>query len=64
MKMFGNKKEDRFEFIHKENPKTGWGLTNIMRDKETGVSYLLHSSGGLTPLLGKDGKPIIEPIEE
>ncbi len=39
----------------------------IWVDKETGVNYLYRSdgySGGLTPLLDRDGKPIVTPINE
>lgn len=35
-------------------------------DKETGVNYIFHKdgySGGLTPLLDKDGKPVITSVE-
>ena len=39
----------------------------IMKDCVTGVLYylvLLVGTGvGLTPLLGPDGKPIVEPVE-
>ena len=40
----------------------------IWVDKETGVNYLFHASGyagGLTPLLDRDGKPVISalPVE-
>ena len=41
--------------------------TEIWVDKETGVNYLYHAcgySGGLTPLLDRDGKPIVTPIEQ
>ena len=34
----------------------------IWVDRETGIQYLYHSggySGGLTPLLDKEGKPLI-----
>jgi hypothetical protein len=34
----------------------------IWVDRETGVNYLFHAAGyagGLTPLLDKDGKPVI-----
>lgn len=34
-------------------------------DKQTGVNYLYHASGysgGVTPLLDRDGKPIISPV--
>lgn len=42
-------------------------LTEIWVDKKTGVNYLFHdngSSGGMTPLLGRDGKPVISPITD
>ena len=38
----------------------------IWVDRETGVNYLFVSSGesgGLTPLLGRDGRPVISPLE-
>lgn len=44
------------------------GKVNIIEiwvDKLTGVNYLYRSGGygaGLTPLLGRDGKPIVTPI--
>ena len=37
----------------------------IWVDKETGVNYVFHAggyAGGMTPLLDRDGKPIISPI--
>lgn len=40
--------------------------SKIIIDKETGVNYLYHknaNSGGLTPLLDKEGKPIISNIK-
>lgn len=39
----------------------------IWVDKITGVNYLFHfagHSGGLTPLLDENGKPVITPISE
>ena len=43
-------------------------VTEIWVDKETGVNYLYHAagySGGLTPLLDRDGKPVIRhPIKK
>lgn len=45
----------------------GMGTTEIWVDKETGVNYLFHQSGyagGLTVLLGKDGKPVVTPVTE
>lgn len=44
------------------------GSLNVMEiwvDKETGVNYLFHASGnagGMTPLLDRDGKPVISPV--
>lgn len=38
----------------------------IWVDKETGVNYLYMTNGengGLTPLLGRDGKPVITAVE-
>ncbi len=43
------------------------GGTQIWVDRETGVNYLFHASGyagGLTPLLDRDGKPIITPVSQ
>ena len=40
-------------------------VTEIWVDKETGVNYIYHAAGyagGLTPLLDRDGKPVISPI--
>ncbi|MCL2071056.1 MAG: DUF6440 family protein [Oscillospiraceae bacterium] len=42
-------------------------VSTIVKDTHTGVLYLYHSGGfggGLTPLLGKDGKPQIEPPKQ
>ena len=54
-------KDKRFEKIYSQS----LGSTEIWVDTETGVNYLFHSSGyagGLTPLLDRDGKPVITPI--
>ena len=57
-------KDDRFIVMYEQG-----GILNdtvqILVDKNTGVSYLyIHSghAGGLTPLLDKEGKPVISPI--
>lgn len=55
-------KNDRFEVVYSQ------GTLNVMEiwvDRETGVNYLYHASGysgGLTPLLDCDGKPVVSPI--
>jgi hypothetical protein len=54
------KKEKRFETLHYES---SLAVSNrIIKDTKTGVLYLFCSegyAGGLTPLLGSDGKPIL-----
>ena len=53
---------ERFEKIYSQG---GMSNTEIWVDKETGVNYLYHVSGyagGLTPLLDRDGNPVISPI--
>ena len=53
-------KDKRFEKIYSQ----GAGSVQILVDKETGVHYLFCSSGyagGLTVLLDKDGKPVVDP---
>ncbi len=55
-------KDDRFEKVYSQ------GTLNVMEiwvDKETGVTDVFHAggnAGGITPLLDRDGKPIISPI--
>ncbi len=55
-------KEERFEKVYSQGKMN---VTEIWVDKETGVNYLYHISGyagGLTPLLDREGKPVISPI--
>ncbi|MDE5577582.1 MAG: xylan 1,4-beta-xylosidase [Oscillospiraceae bacterium] len=55
---------DRFKRIYKQ------GVVSIMEiwvDTETGVNYLYREdgySGGLTPLLDRDGKPVVTDTNE
>ena len=56
------KKEKRFETIYKQGTLDA---IEILVDQETGVNYLFRSSGyagGMTPLLDREGKPVISPI--
>ena len=56
-------KNDRFENVYSQGALS---TMEIWVDKETGVNYLFHTSGyagGMTPLLGRDGKPIISPAQ-
>ena len=59
------KKEKRFIRTHGESGLHG--SNEIWVDRETGVNYLFHQSGyggGLTPLLDRDGKPVIITVFE
>ena len=55
-------KNDRFEKLYSQ------GTMNVMEiwvDRETGVNYVFHASGdagGMTPLLDRDGKPVVSPV--
>lgn len=54
---------DRFVVIHKESTLNT--STQVIVDTATGVCCLWHEGrlrGGLTPLLGKDGKPVITDL--
>ena len=54
--------KDRFEVIYKEIHFAGLEKRIIYVDKETGVNYLyiqVGYSGGVTPLLDADGKPVV-----
>ena len=55
-------KEERFKKTYSQGKIT---VTEIWVDKNTGVNYLYHASGysgGLTPLLDREGKPIITTV--
>ena len=55
------RKEERFIKVHSEN----LGSEMIFVDRLTGVNYLFVSSGyagGLTPLLNRDGTPVVTPV--
>lgn len=57
-------KTERFVKIHSQGTVN---VTEIWVDTETGVHYLFHASGyagGMTPLLDKDGKPVVSPISK
>lgn len=56
--------EKRFVKTYSQGTLTS---SEIWVDRETGVNYFYHASGysgGLTPLLGRDGKPIITSVPE
>ena len=60
--MFGSDKDKRFEKTYSQGSLECF---EIWVDRETGVNYLYHAAGygaGLTPLLDRDGKPIITSV--
>lgn len=55
-------KNTRFEKVYTQGAVN---VTEIWVDKDKGVNYLYHVSGysgGLTPLLDRDGMPVISPV--
>lgn len=57
-------KNDRFEKVYTQG---ALNVIEIWVDKETGVNYIFHQSGyagGMTPLLDRDGKPVISPPDK
>lgn len=56
-------KDQRFEKVYSQGTMN---VTEILVDKVTGVNYLFRQNGyagGLTPLLDRDGKPVVTPIQ-
>ena len=59
-----SKKDERFV---KTYSQVSINVTEIWVDKKTGVNYMFHASGsagGLTPLLNRDGTPVITTVFE
>lgn len=53
------KRDERFAKTYSQGMVT---LSEIWVDRKTGVNYFFHkdgNAGGMTPLLDRDGKPII-----
>lgn len=56
-------KNERFEKVYTQNNM--FTSIEIWVDKETGVNYIFRQSGyagGMTPLLDRDGKPVVTPV--
>ena len=54
----------RFIKVYKHNV---FDVQEILVDTQTGVNYFFYANGtagGLTPLLDKDGKVVVTPVEE
>lgn len=59
------KKEERFVKVYSQGGGFSGNAMVIYVDRETGVNYLFSQSGyagGLTPLLNRDGTPVITPV--
>ena len=59
-------KKERFQMVYIQEDSS-ISATQIWIDTETGVNYLYRQdgySGGLTPLLDAEGKPVVTPMEE
>ena len=58
-------KNERFKVVYKQT--SGVSGFQVVVDSETGVNYMFEHdgyAGGLTPLLDKDGKPVVTPVTE
>jgi len=58
-------KEKRFEVIYSESGGFSGPGVKILRDNVTGVQYLFAQNGyggGLTPLLDRDGTPVVSAL--
>ena len=56
------KKDKRFEVIYKQGTMD---VIEVFVDNETGVNYVFRTNGyagGMTPLLDRDGKPVVTAI--
>ena len=59
------KKDDRFIKVYSQSGGFSGNHMSIYVDRQTGVNYLFSSSGyagGMTPLLNRDGTPVITAI--
>ena len=56
-------KYERFKKVYEQGALS---VIEIWVDKETGVNYVFRrdacNAGGMTPLLDKDGKPVVSPV--
>ena len=61
------KKDQRFVKVYSQSGGFSGNHMAIYVDRETGVNYLYSQSGyagGLTPLLNRDGTPVITPASQ
>ena len=58
------KKEKRFVKVYSQSGFSAPSM-QILVDRETGVNYVYAASGysgGITPLLNRDGTPVVTPV--
>jgi len=58
-------KDKRFLKVYSQSGGFTGPATYVLVDRETGVNYLYASSGyggGITPLLNRDGTPVVTPV--
>ena len=61
------KKEKRFEKVYTQSGGFSGAAIDIYVDKETGINYVYFqngNSGGVTPLLDKDGKVVVTKVND
>ena len=59
------KKDKRFIQTHSQSGGFSGPSVCVLVDKQTGVNYIYAAGGyggGITPLLNRDGTPVITPI--
>ena len=57
--------EKNKRFVRMQQEASWTGTTEIWVDRVTGINYLFHATGnagGLTPLLNRDGTPVITTV--
>ena len=65
MDMAKEKKEKRFIQVYSQGGGFISPSMQILVEKETGVNYVYAASGysgGITPLLNRDGTPVVTPV--
>ena len=58
-------KDKRFMKVYSQSGGFTGPSTYVLVDRETGVNYLYASGGyggGITPLLNRDGTPVVTPV--
>ena len=59
------KKDNRFIKVYSQSGGFSDPSMKILVDKQTGVNYIYAAGGyggGITPLLNRDGTPVVTPI--